>query len=468
MIRWLLVAAVAPIGALSAQQPTTPARADSLSRADSAVRADSARLRREIERIRNEPRRTPPPAAALVDSGALALTREQAIALALARNPQLQVAREQVAQARARVVQATAIPDPTLSATAVGQAGPFSPRGAQEHDVALGVTIPFPDRIRLAGHVAQADVQTAELSYDQLRQLVASQTSQTYDSLLVALRHQDDFQQARQLARDFLTRTEARYQAGTSAKLDVIKARVDLAQAENQLIAGERDIANAGAALNRLMGRVLGVPVRTADSLAIPDSIPDIQLLQARAAELRPELKSLAAQRAGASAATSLAKEYWLPDISLTMSHNKAVEAPATYDTGIGISFPLFFWQHRGGQVAESRHHELELAATSRDLSAQVGQEVRVAWATATTALRQALYLRDELLPEAEQAYHIASVSYGLGGSSALEVLDAKRTLLDAQTQYTDALGAVNDAVSQLQLAVGAPLDSAASGGRHE
>ncbi|HEU4641824.1 MAG TPA: TolC family protein [Gemmatimonadaceae bacterium] len=431
MIRWFVIAAFAPIGALAAQQPTAPMRAP-------------------------------------VDSGVLVVTRAQAIALALARNPQIQVAREQVAQARARVTQATAIPDPSLSATAVGQNGPFSPHAAEEHDVALGVTIPFPDRLRLAGHVAEADVRTAELSYDQLRQLIASQTSQTYDSLLVALRHQSDFEQARALARDFLTRTEARYQAGTSAKLDVIKARVDLAQAENQLIAGERDIANASAALNRLVGRVLGAPVRAADSLAVPDSIPDVQRLEARAAELRPELKSLAAQRAGARAATSLAREYWLPDISLSVSHNRVAGENATYDTGIGIAFPLFFWQHRGGEVAEARHHELELAASGRDLSAQVSQEVRVAWASASTALRQALYLRDQLLPEAQQAYHIASVSYGLGGSSALEVLDAKRTLLDAQSQYTDALGAVNDAVSQLELAVGAPLDSTASGARHD
>jgi len=52
-------------------------------------------------------------------------------------------------------------------------------------------------------------------------------------------------------------------------------------------------------------------------------------------------------------------------------------------------------------------------------------------------------------------------VSYGLGGSSALELLDAKRTLLDAEKQYVDALGAANDARAALELAVGAPLPPA-------
>ena len=89
---------------------------------------------------------------------------------------------------------------------------------------------------------------------------------------------------------------------------------------------------------------------------------------------------------------------------------------------------------------------------------------MRTAYATAVTAMRQAQYIQDELLPETQRAYQIASVSYGLGGSSALEVLDAERALIDAQSQLAEALGGANDAIAQLQLAVGAPLNTATSG----
>jgi len=83
---------------------------------------------------------------------------------------------------------------------------------------------------------------------------------------------------------------------------------------------------------------------------------------------------------------------------------------------------------------------------------------VQTAFANASTSLRQAVFIRDHLLPEAREVYRVASVSYGLGGSSALDLLDAKRTLLDAERQYVDALGAANDAVAALELAIGAPL----------
>ena len=457
-----LVSAVA----LRAQQPVPRTRADSAARTDSAG-ADSARITNEMNRIRSEPRQQLP--AIMTDTGpTLVLTRQQAVDSVLAHNPTLIAAREQTEQARARVTEAVAIPDPSLSATIVGQSGALTPNSANEHDYALNLTVPFPDRVRLRGKVAGADVQTARLSYLQLRQQLASQTSQTYDSLLVALRHLEDFQQAKQLSQDFLTRTEARFEGGTSPKLDVIKAKVDVAQAQNNIISGQRDVANARASLNRLMGRLLGANIAPADSLEIPPALPELAMLEKRAAELRPEIRSLAAQRSGASAATTLAKEFWLPDISLGVTRLNIAGTPATYDTGIGIGFPLFFWQHTGGEVSESEHHERELAATNRDLVAQVNQEVRVAYAGASTALQQAQYLHDELVPEAQQAYTIASSSYTLGGSSALEVLDAKRDFLDAQTQFTDALGAVNNAIAQLELAVGAPLASVPSGVPHD
>jgi outer membrane protein TolC len=45
-------------------------------------------------------------------------------------------------------------------------------------------------------------------------------------------------------------------------------------------------------------------------------------------------------------------------------------------------------------------------------------------------------------------------------------VLDARRTLLDAEGQYAAALGAANDARADLERAVGLSLESA--GARHD
>jgi outer membrane protein TolC len=51
---------------------------------------------------------------------------------------------------------------------------------------------------------------------------------------------------------------------------------------------------------------------------------------------------------------------------------------------------------------------------------------------------------------------------------SALEVLDARRALRDAENQLTDALAAANVARADLERAVARPLDAAATGGTHD
>ncbi len=410
----------------------------------------------------------PSGAAAPPPADSLCLSRREAIALALASNPQLQVAQALTAQARARRVEAVAIPDPDFGVSFEQSSGIFGAGGGAARVVGATLTVPFPDKFRLRGKVGTADVKSAEYDAALTRQTIASATSQVYDSLLAALRRQRDRREGKALAEDFARKTEARFNAGTTARLDVIKARVDVAQAGNELITSDRDIINARAALNRLLGRPLGAAVGAADSLGVPPPLPELARLEPAALGARPELASLKSQQEGARAAITLAKEYWLPDIIVGVSRDYADPGPGVITTGVALPLPIFFWQHTRGEIGEARGRATELAASYRDLEAQVGQDVRVAYATAETALRQALYIRDQLLPSVREAYRVASVAYGLGGASALEVLDARRSLLDAESQYTDALAAANSARADLERAVAVPLATFETGDTHD
>jgi outer membrane protein TolC len=388
----------------------------------------------------------------------LHLSRRQAVDEALARNPGLAAARAQVEEARAAVVTAAAFADPTVLADVAGQTHILNPASRTGSDQGVGVTIPFPGKTKLRREVATADLRVAEFNVTQLRQQVASQAAQAYDAILVALRHRDDLQQSKDLASDFVQKTQARFLGGTVARVDVVKAQTDLAQAENDLISNDRAIATARASLNRLLGRSGGAPLETTDTLEVPGAIAAVDNLESVAENSRPEIASLTAQLKGAQTATKLAREFWAPDINVSLTRNAQEGVPTTFTTGIGFNVPLFFWQHQRGEVAAAIHKEEELTANIADIRAQVSLDVQSAFTNASTALRQAVFIRDQLLPEAREVYRVASVSYGLGGSSALDLLDAKRTLLDAERQYVDALGAANDAVAALELAIGAPL----------
>jgi cobalt-zinc-cadmium efflux system outer membrane protein len=396
------------------------------------------------------------------------LTRSQAVEEALTRNPAIVAAREQVEEAKAGITVATAWADPALVTEADQLSSFFNPHSASEHDVGLQFTVPFPTRTRLNGKIARASWQQAQYALTQLQQQTVAQTSQAYDSILVALRHRDDLTQGREMSRQFLEKTEARFRAGTAAKLDVLRAKVDLSRAGNDLIANEHALVTARAGLNKLLGRPVPAEFDPADRLEIPGPLPDLRALETLAVNTRPELLSMASQQAAAHDSTVLAKQYWAPDLNLTLWRSYISGAPDSYKFDGGISVPLFFWQHEKGAVAQARHHERELEASGSDLTGQVLLDVRTSYSSATTAWRQAVYLRDELLPEAQAAYQAALASYSLGGSSAVDLLGAKGTLLDAISQYTDALGAVNQARADLERAVGAPLPATSPGTPHE
>jgi outer membrane protein TolC len=462
----IVLAACAGLTALplAGQQPDSAALAKA--RADSVAKwkKDSANVAKDRERLKHEPR-------AHLDSVAppLYLSRRQAIDSALAHNPTIVIAREQVAQARARKTQATAFPDPSVGFTVQGVGSIIYPHPAYETDVIGVLTIPFPQKFSYKGTVAEGDVAELQAAYTLQKQAIALQTAQAYDSLLVSLKHRDDLLLSRQLAQDFLKKTNARYTAGTTARLDVVKAQVAVAQAENDLIATERGVFNARAALNRLLGRMLIAAIDATDTLAIVPVPEDYDRLEQVAMERRPELYAVTRQIEAANAGEKLAQQYFLPDLNVSLQYNlpygvPGVTLPSSFTSGVGISVPLLFWQHQNGEVAEAKHRQLELAATQRDVFAQIGQDLRNAYGTATTSYRQAVFIRDQLLPSAEEQYRLASTSYGLGGASALEVIDSQSTLIDARNQYATALGALNDAVADLERAVGAPLDTQPSG----
>lgn len=466
----------------AAQQPTVVQPADSIARQDSSAIVsglrwklsptftDTSDMVRQLS-VQRAAREAMAGERSTDTAGTdtLRMTRAQAVAEALAHNPQLEVARQQTDEARAQRIQDISIPDPVGSASISTEAGTpaYKPLSAS-------LTVPFPDKFRLQYNIGTSGVRNAEANYQALRQQIGSQTAQTYDSMRVALRHRADLTESYALAQDFVQKTIARYNAGTAAKLDVVRAQVSLGQAGNALIANALAIANARASLNRLLGRPLPTPVMPADSLGVPPALPDLAPMETHALDSRPELAGARAQQSGAHASTILAAEYWVPDLFFAIS--KDFGAPDAYipnqnfvwQYGLSVPLPVFLFEHTSGDLAQAKHRERELAASYRDLRAQVDQDVRVSYATAATTLQQLVYLRDQVLPAARDEYRIAAASYALGGSSALDVLQARTDLVSAESQYTDALAAADAAQADLERAVAAPLSDFRSGASHE
>src|SRR5438874_1017975 len=105
------------------------------------------------------------------------LTRRAAIVTALQNNPQLEVGREQTAQARARRVSGVAIPDPILTYSLDNEPGFLQLGSAGQRNASVTLAVPFPDKFRLRNSIGVADIRSSLSAYSALRQQIAAQTS---------------------------------------------------------------------------------------------------------------------------------------------------------------------------------------------------------------------------------------------------------------------------------------------------
>ena len=65
----------------------------------------------------------------------------------------------------------------------------------------------------------------------------------------------------------------------------------------------------------------------------------------------------------------------------------------------------------------------------------------------------------EEILRQAEEVYNMFSYSYKEGDISSLELIDARRTLIESQTSYVDALFNYRLAIAALEKSIGQPLE---------
>jgi len=124
------------------------------------------------------------------------------------------------------------------------------------------------------------------------------------------------------------------------------------------------------------------------------------------------------------------------------------------------MPIPVLFWQHTKGDFAETHHRELELTATLKDTRAGVAQDVRVSFATADAALRQVIFIRDQLLPSAREAYRWPRAAMHSADSQRSTCFPPARHCSPRKASMQIALAAANSARSDLERAAGVPLST--------
>jgi len=385
------------------------------------------------------------------------------IAAAEAANPDLAIAAERVLQAEAQVRTADASLFPALNLGLGSSRRETRPDGGEwKASDASSATLSASYEIDLWGknaagrQSAEAALRASRFDRETVRLTLVAGVANAYFQLLSLRGRLDVARENLAIAERVFKVVDSRVRNGAASALDLARQQAAVLTQRAGMQPLELQERQLLFALAILLGRTPEGFDTTASSitgLAVPRIAAG---LPAQLLVRRPDLASAEAQLAAADANVAAARAALLPAISLTGSAGLATDvllnflsAPtAAVALGASLLQPIFDGGRQRAQVevAESRQRELVESYRKAVYAALADVEGALAAAGRLAAQEQ---LQEQVVEQARVALRLAEVRYREGADDLLTLLDAQRTLFQAEDQRAQIR------LSRLQASVG-------------
>ena len=378
---------------------------------------------------------------------------------ALRNNPEIRAAVYRMDAAGARVLQESALDDPELTYMRDEMPG-FRWKDAMYSRLELSQRIRFPSKLVRQSELAEIQVEHAHHDHmEKANEVLAALKSAYYELWFVQQSIRLTEQNSR-LLKQFTEIAQTKYGVGLVPQQDVLKAYVEGAKNDNQLVSlRQRELGTKAmimAILNRPSTDTLGSAI-LADRI---DFIPALEQVEQLALMNRPMLlhDSLAVEESRLR--LSLARSEYLPDFSFALQY---VTSPIGDFSGWGIkaaiSLPFAPWtlaktNARSEEAAISIRTSAVMYNASRNA---VLADARDLYFKIQSAKRQAESYRTVVLPQARQSLQASMIAYQNGKTDFLMLIDAYRTLVELEMESLMVRTEFEKNVAELERAVGVP-----------
>ncbi len=317
----------------------------------------------------------------------------------------------------------------------------------------------FDYSLRKSYRAAQEGERAAQLTVKDARDVVVQSVANAYLLVIAgssrgrALRAQVETDQA------IYDRTADQHRAGTAAAIDVLRARVELQQEQQQLIAQDNQVAKDKLAL----GRVIGLP--PGQQFGIADSEPYSPLnamtpeeALRTAYEQRADFESANAYVRAAEDSVSAARAERYPNVGVAGDYGDVGTTPATSNGTFSFQafakFNIFDGGRISGDIIQARATLKQRQDELADLRGQIDYQVRAALLDIQSAADQVAVARSNL-DLANQTLTQARDRFASGVTDTIEVGQAQGSVAVANDNLIAALYAHNLAKVELARALG-------------
>jgi outer membrane protein, heavy metal efflux system len=387
------------------------------------------------------------------------LTLAAAMDLAEKQNLDLAAARAQRAIAEAGVRAAGERPNPTLSFGAS--------RDAPHESVLMDQPLEIGSKRGRRIDVARQEIAVTESDIAALEKQVRHDVRDAYFSLARARAATLQQEDVLKLADRLLDIAKSRFDAGDIPQLEVTQSELESARARADRQVAELEQKVALSDLTALLNEPSGTDWDLGDPFMALPKLPALDDLVARAHGSNPEIAKAEQEVKLEQSREALLKAERIPNLGVQFGTDLNNPGPpgainsGGYEVGargqLSIELPIF--SHNQGEIAQSIANtnalERALAAARR----AVDTKIESAYLELQARQTQAQLYRETILPSSRQLEEMSEESYRAGKANILTVLSAQRDVQQGDRDYLDSLVAVESAFSQLEEAVGAPLD---------
>ena len=384
--------------------------------------------------------------------------------LAEQRSPQLEAARALARAAEARVPGVKRPPDPQLQLGFMNRSlpsfAPMDPLGMTQ--LQLMQMVPLGGKLSLSGNVASARADAARERAADVGWDVRSRVAMAFYELYLTDQSVSVAAETRRLLVDIAKTAEAMYAVGNGRQADVLKARVEIAQMEEEIVRMRTMRVALTATIAGLLDREpdssLGSPVLP----AFPAELPSIDSLVALAERNRPMIRAGYSELRAADASAALArKEVW-PDLELGVAYGQrggetgGVEQMASFM--LGATLPMFAGSRRRSMREEADAMRLMARADLQAMRSQTRARVTELYAKYNQARNLAQLYRTTVLPQARAAVTSSLAAYRVGDVNLMTLLDNEMTVNHHGQQLFALDAAQGMALAELEMLIGREL----------
>jgi cobalt-zinc-cadmium efflux system outer membrane protein len=373
-----------------------------------------------------------------------------ALDLVLRNNRQLASAQREIQAQDGAVSQAGALPNPELSGLVED-----TRRATRVTTVQINQQVELGGKRGARVTAAERAREAAVAELAAIRGELSAVTRRAFIDLLAAQAQQRSAEESVNVAHKALAAVAKRVRAGSNSPVDETRARVAASGARLDLAQSNNEVANARTRLAVLWGGT-GDDVRQVDGAL--DLLPEVEPLGQLMSRLdhAPAVLRATAELRRRQAGTDVERARRIPDITVSVGTKRDEQIGRTQAI-FGLAIPLPVFDRNQGRLQEA----LERSEGARDdlavARSKLQSELAQAYGQLEAARGQIRVLRSEILPDSESAYNAAQTGFEFGKFDFLNLIDAQRTLLEANSRHVRALAEVHRAASDIERIVGQP-----------